>query len=362
MGHGADHGGDAGASQGANDRANDRANDGADHDACRRLLISAATLKALRERIATLPCDPVTLEAAAADATLQVHAAFISRDVTGDSTKLRLSDAAQATYAVLRRSPNLQWVHTHSAGADRPIYGELRARGVSVTTSSGANAEVVAQTALAGVLALARRLPQLMAAQREQRWAPHILAQAQGQPLPADLAGQAVVLVGWGPIARTLQPWLAMLGLRVIVVRRSAAEAAPGIETVRFDALATVLPRADWLILACPLNDETRRLIDAAALARLKPGARVVNVARGEVVDEAALAAALESGHVGGACLDVFEVEPLPAASPLWRHPNAMVMPHSAGQAAGNAQRVAEIFLGNLERWLRGRPLLNAIE
>ncbi|MBL8347131.1 MAG: D-2-hydroxyacid dehydrogenase [Rubrivivax sp.] len=336
--------------------------DGTNDGARRRLLISAATLAALREHIAALPCDPVTLEAASADATLQVHAAFISRDVTGDSTKLRLSDAVQATYAVLRRSPNLQWVHTHSAGADRPIYGELRARGVSVTTSSGANAEVVAQTALAGVLALARRLPHLMAAQREHRWAPHIQAQAQGQPLPADLAGQTVVLVGWGPIARTLQPWLAMLGLRVIVVRRSAAEAAPGIETIRFDALATVLPRADWLILACPLNEETRRLVDTPALARLKPGARVVNVARGEVVDEAALAAALESGHVGGACLDVFEVEPLPAESPLWRHPNVMVMPHSAGQAAGNAQRVAEIFLGNLERWLRGRPLINAIE
>jgi phosphoglycerate dehydrogenase-like enzyme len=345
MGHGTNHGGGAGTKEGV-----------------RRLLISAATLAALRERIAALPCDPVTLEAAAADATLQVHAAFISRDVTGDTTKLRPSDAVQGTYAVLRRSPELQWVHTHSAGADRPIYGELRARGVSVTTSSGANAEVVAQTALAGLLALARRLPALMAAQRELRWAPHIRGADHAKDLPPDLAGQTVVLVGWGPIARTLQPWLAMLGLRVVVVRRSAAEAAPGVETVRFDAIGTVLPRADWLVLACPLNDQTRRLVDAAALARLKPGARVVNVARGEVVEEAALVAALLSGHVGGACLDVFEVEPLPAESPLWRHPNVMVMPHSAGQAAGNAQRVAEIFLGNLERWLEGRPLVNAIE
>jgi len=321
------------------------------------VLVSAATLQAIGPRLRELPCEAVTLEATHADEAMQVQAAFISRDITGRSTKTQLEADLLASYAVLRRSPQLQWVHTHSAGADRPIYAELRARGVAVTTSSGANAEVVAQTALAGLLALARRLPALMAAQRERRWAPHVAAAA----LPADLAGQTVVLVGWGPIARTLQPWLAMLGLRVVVVRRSTEQAAPGVETHRFDALAQVLPRADWLVLACPLTDETLRLVDAAALAQLKPGARLINVARGEVVDEAALVEALRAGHLGGACLDVFEREPLPETSPLWNLPGVIVMPHSAGQAAGNAARVADIFIDNLARWLQGRPLRHAV-
>jgi D-2-hydroxyacid dehydrogenase (NADP+) len=327
-----------------------------------RVLMSAATQRDLADRLDALQAaagafEAVALEAARADDALAIDAALISRDITGVSTKTRLGDDLLALYAVLRRSPRLSWVHTHSAGTDRPIYGELCARGVTVTTSAGANAAVVAQTALGGVLALARRLPHLLQAQREQRWAPLVAG-----PLPPDLAGQTVVLVGWGPIARTLQPWLAMLGLQVIVVRRSAEAAAPDVPTLCFDALARVLPQADWLILACPLNEQTRRLIGARALAQLKRGAMLINVARGEVVDEHALAAALQSGQLGGACLDVFEVEPLPAASPLWRMPQVMVLPHSAGQSGGNAARVAQIFLHNLARWLRGQPLVNVVD
>lgn len=331
------------------------------HEAPRRVLMSAAARDALAPRLQALAAsggfDVLTLEDAAADPALTVHAAFISRDITGASTKATLSAEIEATYALLRRSPALQWVHTHSAGADRPIYGELRARGVAVTTSAGANAAVVAQTALGALLALARRFPQFQHAQQARRWAP-----LANEVPPPDLEGQTVVLVGWGQIARRLQPWLAMLGLGVVVVRRSAEAAAPGVATQRFDALGEVLPRADWLVLACALNAQTRRLVDAAALARLKRGAMIVNVARGEVIDEVALVAALQSGQVGGAALDVFEVEPLPAVSPLWRLPQVLVMPHSAGQAAGNAARVSAMFADNLERWLAGQSRVNAVD
>jgi phosphoglycerate dehydrogenase-like enzyme len=230
------------------------------------------------------------------------------------------------------------------------------ARGVGVTTSSGANAEVVAQTAVGALLALSRRFPQLMAAQARREWAPLVAG-----PLPPDLAGQTVVLVGWGPIARRVQPVLAVLGLRVVVVRRSAEPAGPGIETVSFTALHQVLPRAQWLLLACPLTAQTRGLVDATALAALPPGAQLINVARGEVVVETALAAALASGPIGGAFLDVFEEEPLPAASPLWTLPGVMVSPHSAGHAAGNAARAAAIFIDNLRRWVQGQPLHNRV-
>lgn len=324
----------------------------------RRLLLSQAALAAQRPAIEAAAAghslELVTLEQAAADDSITVHAAWISRDVTGLSTKHELLEPLAGCYRVLRRSPELAWVHTHSAGADRPIYAELKARGVVVSTSAGANAQVVAQTALGGVLALARRFPQLMVAQARHAWAPLIAG-----TLPPDLAGQTAVLVGWGGIAQRLHTWLTMLGLNVIVARHSAEPAGPGIETVRYGELPAVLPRAQWLLLACPLSESTRRLVDAAALAALPAGAMLVNVARGEVVDEAALIAALQSGQLGGAFLDVFEHEPLPAASALWTLPSVMVTPHSAGQSAGNAARVAAFFTQNLGRWLRGEPLVN---
>lgn len=150
---------------------------------------------------------------------------------------------------------------------------------------------------------------------------------------------------------------LSMLGLHVAVARHSAEPAGPGQETVRYAELPALLPRAQWLLLACPLSAETRGLVDADALARLPQGAMLVNVARGEVVDEAALVDALQRGHLGGAFLDVHAHEPLPEASPLWSLPDVWVTPHSAGQSAGNAARTAAMFVERLGRWLRGEPL-----
>jgi phosphoglycerate dehydrogenase-like enzyme len=269
--------------------------------------------------------------------------AFVSRDVTGLSTKHAVLPETQVFYDAMLGAPSLRWVHLHSSGADRPVFVELRRHGVRLSTSSGANAAIVAQTALAGLLALARRFPQLMAAQRAHRWTPLI-----GSGLPRDLAGQTAVVVGWGPIGRQLGALLELLGLKLIVVRSSAAPAGPGIETVAFEDLPTVLPRADWLILACPLTDRTRRLVDADALALLPAGAQLVNVARGECVDEPALVAALEAGSLAGAFLDVFAHEPLAADSPLWDLPQVIATPHSAGFSDGNGARVAQMFLDHL--------------
>ena len=325
----------------------------------RKLLLSAKAQAGLAAELQPLlhgtGVEVVTLEAIA-DEPVQVDAAFISRDITGLSLKHVVLEELAACYRVLRRSQQLSWVHTHSAGADRPIYAELMARGVAVSTSSGANADVVAQTAVAGLLALSRRFPQLMAAQARREWAPLMAG-----PLPPDLAGQTVVLLGWGPIAQRIQPVLALLGLHVVVVRRTAEPAGPGVETVAFTELQHVLPRAQWLLLACPLTPQTHGLIDAAALALLPRGAHVINVARGEVTVESALVAALQNGHLGGAFLDVFEHEPLPAESALWGLPGVMVTPHSAGPSAGNAARTAAIFLNNLQRWVQGQPLRNRV-
>lgn len=324
-----------------------------------RILLSSQARQELAPAIsAVLGTRAIALvtetEAAAQDG---VDLAFVSRDVTGLSTKHVLTDSLLSFYAVLRRSPALHWVHIHSAGADRPIYPELRARGVQVTTSSGANAGVVAQTALAGLLALARRFPQLMAAQQARTWAPLV-----GGPLPRDLPGQTAVLVGWGPIGQQLGAFLQMLGLRLIVVRRSATPVLPeSVETVGLDGLPAVLPQADWLLLACPLTPHTRGLVNRQLLQALPAAACLVNVARGEVVVEADLVEALREGRLAGAYLDVFEHEPLDAASPLWALPNVIVTPHSAGHSDGNHRRVCELFLANLARWHAGQPLAHAI-
>jgi len=283
--------------------------------------------------------------------------AFVSRDVTGLSTKHAVLPQTQRFHDALRSAPSLNWVHAHSSGADRPVYGDLIARGVAVTTSSGANAGVVVQTALAGVLMLARCFPQLLAAQRNRSWAPLV-----GSGLPRDLAGQTAVIVGWGPIGRGLASLLAALGLHVVAVRSTdGAAEPPASETMSYERIGEILPRADWLVLCCPLTERTRGLIDAAALARLPAGARLVNVARGEVVEEPALIDALRRGALAGAYLDVFAHEPLPAESPLWDMPNVIVTPHTAGHSDGNEMRVAAIFLDNLRRWTEGQPLLNRV-
>ena len=309
---------------------------------------------AISQVLAGRPHALVTIESAVAQGRSDLDLAFITRDVTGLSTKHELAPSLQACYQVLRRSKGLRWVQIHSAGADRPIYLELRARGVAISTSSGASAEVVAQSALAGVLALARGFPQLMLAQQAHRWEPLL-----GERLPRDLGGQTAVLVGWGPIGQRIGAVLRLLGLKLIVVRTQSGPTIDGMEMVGFDRFHAVLPRADWLLLACPLTQRTRQLVDARAFSALPPGACLVNVARGEVVEQEALLQALRSGRLGGAMLDVFEHEPLPVDSPLWDMPRVIITPHSAGHSDGNAQRIANLFLNNLRLWCEGKMPLN---
>lgn len=315
-----------------------------------RILLSEQTLGriggALAEALGPRPFVPVIAAQTHGNEPADVDLAFISRDVTGLSTKHRVLEPLESFYVSLRKSPRLAWVHAHSAGADRPIFAELKERGVRVTTSSGANGPVVAQTALAGILALAREFPRLFDAQRKRTWAPLI----DGM-LPRDLAGQTAVVVGWGPIGRQLAGLLQMLGLTVIAVRSAAAPASDGVETHAFEQLADIAGRADWLILACPLSERTRGLVDARLLARMAPHARLVNVARGEVVVESDLIQALRSRALAGAYLDVFEHEPLDGQSPLWELDNVIVTPHSAGHSDGNEARVDRIFLDYLRDW-----------
>ena len=317
------------------------------------ILLSEHTARNLQTAIAdVLPGRPYRLVTPRTRDAGPVDIAFISRDVTGAATKTKLVPSLIEFYEPLRASDRLAWVHVHSAGADRPIFAELQQRGVRVTTSSGATAPIVAHTALGALLSLARRFPRLAAAQREHVW--HSLR----EDAPRPLAGQTAMIVGFGPIGQRLAVLLGALEMNVVIVRREAR--AP--DTIAFDDIDAALPRCDWVILACPLTDSTHRLIDARRLALLPGGAHLINVARGEVVVESDVIAALQQGRLAGAFLDVFEHEPLDAASPLWDMPNVIVSSHSAGYSSGNAEAVERIWLDNLARWHRGEPLMNEVK
>ncbi len=266
-------------------------------------------------------------------------------------------DWSRSFYSTLRKAANLRWLHVFNAGVDAPIFTELMQRGVRLTTSSGSNAEAVANSALAGLLALARGLPRWMAQQRERVWQ----KTPRGEASP-DLRGQTLLLIGAGAIGSHIATVAQALGLAVVVVRnRVPAAADTPWETHPPAHLAELLPRAHWLVIAAPLTPNTRRMIDAPALARLPRGAQVINIGRGEIVDQAALIAALASGHLGGAYLDVFDPEPLPADSPLWAMPNVIVSPHDAASAAGNDERVFRLFCRNLANWQAGGALVNEV-
>lgn len=289
----------------------------------------------------------------------EFDAALISRDVTALSTKRITMPSTQEFYNLLLGSKDLSWVQIHSAGADRQIYLDLMNRGVTITGSSGVNAQVVMQTAIAGILMLARHFPKMLEAQRQKRWDSLI-----NYPLPADLFGQTAVIIGRGPIGNGIAKILMAMGVRCIQIRFSEElgdDSLRGAESCHISELKSVLGEANWLVLACPLSALTRQLIDADAINLLPQSACIVNIARGEIISEDALIAALRSKKLAGAYLDVFASEPLDISSPLWDLDNVIVTPHSAGHSLGNESRVMELFLENLTRLHQGEVLKNTI-
>ena len=248
-------------------------------------------------------------------------------------------------------SKRLGWFHTFSAGVDNPFFRGLVERGVRLTTSSGAHAVPIAQTVMLYLLAFSRDLRGWLDAQSRRAWEPCDIQ---------DLQGRSLGILGMGPIGLEVARLGLAFGMHVTGLRRTPRGDEP-CETWPLGRLDDLLPAVDYLVIALPLTPETRGLLDAAALARLRREAVLVNIARGEIVDEAALTDALREGRIAGAALDVFAVEPLPATSPLWSLENVIVTPHSSGTNPGNHARATEIFLENLGRYVRGESLRNEV-
>jgi len=325
-----------------------------------RLLLSSFARKTWGARIeAALPAVSFITaeEAMAADGPCEADIAFMTREVTGKSSKGNPTPELAGFDAVVRKAPRLKWLQIHPAGAERPIYRELRARGIKVTTASGATAVTVSHSVLGALIAINRRFPLLADAQRRHAWEPRL-----GECSPRDLKGQCAVIVGMGPIGRNIAALLKMLGLHTIGVRRSAEPVPNCDRTIAYDALMTVLPEADVLILCCPASPLTRGIANAGAFAAMPRGSQFINVSRGEIAVEKDVIAALQSGHFAGAYLDVFEREPLDPASPLWDMPNVLISPHTASHSLGQNEAIFEIFLDNLARFRAGQSLRNDVD
>jgi phosphoglycerate dehydrogenase-like enzyme len=231
--------------------------------------------------------------------------------------------------------------------------GELD--GLVVTTASGVHAGPLAEFAILGMLAFAKDLPTLQRDQRERRW---------GEQRPVgELRGQTLLLVGVGEIGTETARLASAFGMHVLAVKRTLEGAVPHVDELHpVSELRALVGRADAIVVTLPATDATRGLLDAETLAAVKPGAVLVNVGRGAVIDEEALAERLQDGTLGGAALDVFAEEPLPADSPLWGLENVIVTPHSIALVEAEEERIVELFADNLRRRLAGAPLRNALD
>jgi phosphoglycerate dehydrogenase-like enzyme len=272
------------------------------------------------------------------------------------------------------RAPRLRWVQLDTSGVDHVRVSPLWASDVAITTLNGVAPSNMAEFAVMMMLAFGHHLRLMVELQDKKAWPTY--QQRWDWFMPSELRGATVGIVGYGSIGREIGRVAHAMGMRVLAVRRSGSAAR---ETYRIPDLARssspepdatylpsqlgeMLPQCDYVVLIVPYTPESHHLIDEAALRAMKPSAVLINIARGGVVDEAALVTALRDGWIAGAALDVFEEEPLPRDNPLWAMPNVLISPHVAGFTPHYHERVMGVFSENLRRFLDGRPLLNVAD
>jgi phosphoglycerate dehydrogenase-like enzyme len=258
--------------------------------------------------------------------------------------------------SLLERAERLRFIQSIGAGVDQFPRNALMARGIRLASARGVNAHAVAEHAMALILALARKLPEARDNQRRRVWRGMIGDPAERED---ELGGKTLLVVGLGAIGMRLAALAKAFDMRVIGVRRNPAQGGGAADAVHGTGeLTSLLPGADVVALACPLTPETEKLIAADALARMKPSALLVNVARGRCVDEAALVAALGAGRITGAGIDVTAEEPLASHSPLWTMENVLLTPHTAGETRRYEDNVLAMLMENLGRLWRGEKML----
>jgi len=269
---------------------------------------------------------------------------------------------------ILYRAPSLRWVHSATAGVERVLTPSSRSRGLVITNARGVFSRPIAEYVMLMILAVSRRLPELIELQAERTW----------QPLEArELRDVTIGIVGLGSIGRGVGALGTAFGCRVMATRRrpeAGSHAVDGAGDEPFlgslmldrvlppERLPELLAESDFVVLAAPLTPDTRGLISDEAIAQMKPGAWIINVARGELIDERALARALQDGRLGGAVLDTFREEPLPPTSTLYDLPNVILTPHTSWSSTRVLDRSVDLFCENLRRFADGRSLVNVVD
>jgi phosphoglycerate dehydrogenase-like enzyme len=275
----------------------------------------------------------------------------------------RFDDAMQTSHVLVgwrfpienfaARAPHLRWIHMTGAGIEHMMPLTWLPRGARMTTNSGVHGPKAGEFAAMAILMMSNHIPALVTAQHEGQWARIFSTPARGKTL---------AIVGVGAMGGAAAQYAKKLGLRVLGVRRSTRRHPSVDEMFGPDQLDQVLPRADIVLVTVPLTPETRQLIGKRELDLMKPGAALINMARARVVDYDALAAKLTSGELSGALLDVFDPEPLPATSPLWKTPNLIMTPHvSSDDAEHYIPRTLDLLFENVRRHRARRPLKNVV-
>ncbi len=280
-----------------------------------------------------------------------------------------LVDSAEVLYGIpdvqppalartVAANPDLRWVMTMAAGGGGQVVAaglpEEALQRIVFTTSAGAHGIPLAEWAIFGLICGCKELPRLQRQQRAHEWPTRVV----GRPIE----GSTVLIAGLGGIGQQVAKRCKALGMTTLGVKRRVSEVDSVDEVHALDDLESIVGRADHIVLTLPGTPQTEKLVNAALLAKAKPGVTIVNVGRGTVIDEDALVDALRSGQVGFAALDVFAVEPLPSDSPLWDLENVLVSPHSGGLDSREDERICEIFCDNLRLYLAGRPLHNVVD
>jgi phosphoglycerate dehydrogenase-like enzyme len=287
-------------------------------------------------------------------ASFEVRDAEILAARIGEADVLVISGLWRNT--LLERAGKLRFIQSIGAGTDQFPRDELAKRGIRLASAAGVNARAVAEHAMALILALARRLPEARDNQAKRVWRGMIGDLTLRED---ELGGKTLLLVGLGQIGNRVAQLAKAFDMRVVALRRDPAAGLGAADAVHATSdFKSLLPEADFVALCCPLTPETENLVDAAALARMKPSAYLINVARGRVVDEAALVAALGDHRIAGAGIDVTVEEPLAPASPLWAMEHVLITPHTAGETRRYEDNVIEILRDNLNRLWRGESQL----
>ena len=241
---------------------------------------------------------------------------------------------------IIPRAPSLRWVHSLGAGVETLPFDMLRERSITLTNSRGIYGDALAEFVIGAILWFAKDFARLRANQSARRWEPFEVSRVEGA---------SVGIIGFGDIGRAVGRRAEALGMRVVPSSRKSGGMAAALQT-------------DYVVLSVPLTAETRGMISAERIAEMKPNAVLINIARGPVVDEAALVSALRERRIRGAALDVFDTEPLPPDHPLWSLDNVLLSPHSADKTADSHERAEALFAENLERFERGDELANVVD